>query len=195
MSGDAPVVPNQLFQKPVDRTELEIGFGGGEHLLAKAQSNPDTGFIGCEPFIDGMAKMVSAVVDNHLTNVRLFDDDAVQLLDRMKPRSIDKVYLLYPDPWPKKRHRKRRFVNPNNIAKIHRILKPGGRWMIATDIADYVNWALFHITHNGGFQWLATNAGDWKVPPQDWQPTRYEKKAIREGRYPTYLMFEKNPKA
>ena len=180
-----------LFDQASDQVHLEIGFGGGEHLAHQARSHPQVNFIGVEPFINGMAKMLGAIEDDGLNNVRLYDDDATQLLDWLPAASLDQVDLLYPDPWPKKRHWKRRFVSQVNLERIWRTLKPGGKFRFASDIDTYVNWTLGHIHQHGKFAWTARSAADWNEPWDGWIRTRYEAKAIREGRPPCYLIFEK----
>lgn len=181
----------QLFPVPVATIRLEIGFGGGEHLIHRARTLPETGFIGVEPFVNSMAKLLGAIEAAGARNIRLHDDDAVQVLDWLPDASIDHIDLLYPDPWPKKRHWKRRFVNEANLARFHRVLKPGGLFCFASDIDTYVNWVLQHIDRHGGFEWTARNAGDWLTPFEDWPSTRYEAKARREGRSSAYLTFRK----
>ncbi len=183
------VDPSRLFAPPPERMVLEIGFGGGEHLVQLAEERPDDGFIGCEPFINGVAKLLVAIEEKGLANIRVWDDDARPLLDLLGPQTIDEVYLLYPDPWPKKRHHKRRFVNAENLERLHRILKPGGLFLFASDISHYIAWTLEHVRRHGGFEWLAERPDDWRRPPEGWRSTRYEAKALREGRTPTYLRF------
>ena len=180
---------SELFPQPCGRFHMEIGFGGGEHLAGQAATNPDIGFIGVEPFINGMAKMLGQIDDRKLRNLRLYDDDATQLLDWLPESSLDQIDLLYPDPWPKKRHWKRRFVGQKNLTRFARVLKPGGLFRFASDIDTYVNWTLSHIHAHGDFSWLAEAAGDWREPWRGWTRTRYEAKAIREGRPPAYLQF------
>lgn len=181
----------QLFPHPVDRIRLEIGFGGGEHLVHRASEAATTGFIGVEPFINSMAKLLGSVRDRDLTNIRLYDDDATQLLDWLPDACIDQIDLLYPDPWPKKKHWKRRFVSKVNLDRFHRVLKPGGLFCFASDIDTYVNWTLLHCRDHGGFAWTASNAGDWLTPYAGWPGTRYEAKARREGRSSAYLTFKR----
>lgn len=183
--------PSDIFQKPgrYKKYALEIGFGGGEHLAARAHQQPDTGFIGSEVFVNGVSKLLAAVEQEGLTNIRIYPDDVRDLLPCLPVACFDYVYLLYPDPWPKKRHNKRRFIRPENLAELHRILKPGGAFIFASDIADYVNWALAHIRHHGGFIWTARRADDWRHADAQWPGTRYEAKAIKAGRQPTYLHF------
>lgn len=188
----APGELSELFPDPVRSVMLEIGFGGGEHLCNQAIINPATGYIGAEPFINGLAKALVTISGEDLQNIRLHDEDAVRLLDWLPPRSLDRLYLLYPDPWPKKRHWKRRFVNRENLARFARVLKPGGEFRFASDIDHYVNWTLEMTRQHGGFTWLASNAADWKEPWDGWVRTRYEAKAYREGRSPAYLRFVRN---
>ena len=180
-----------IFGVPVDKIRLEIGFGGGEHLIHRAKTNPETGFIGVEPFVNSMAKLLARIEELGLQNIRLYDDDAVEVLDWLPDASIDQIDLLYPDPWPKKKHWKRRFVSQVNLARFHRVMKPGATFCFASDIDTYVNWVLQHIDRHGGFDWPARNASDWLTPYPDWPSTRYEAKARREGRSSAYLTFKK----
>ena len=173
------------------KVHLEIGFGGGEHLVHEARSNPDIGFIGVEPFINSMAKALSAIEEEDLQNIRLYDEDATRLLDWLPDNSVHRIDLLYPDPWPKKRHWKRRFLNTANLDRFARILVSGGVFRFASDIESYVNWALSHCDRHADFVWTATCADDWRTPWENWPSTRYEKKAIREGRTPCYLVFKR----
>lgn len=168
---------------------LEIGFGGGEHLAHRAKEAPHTGFIGCEPFINGMVKLLTAVETQALSNIRLWDEDAGLLLPRLPQGAFSRIYLLYPDPWPKRRTRKRRFVSKNNLAGIARLLEPGGTFHFASDIDDYVGWTLAHAAREPRLRWLASGPDDWRRPYPGWPGTRYEAKAIREGRRPSYLTF------
>jgi tRNA (guanine-N7-)-methyltransferase len=170
---------------------LEIGFGGGEHLLHETATHPDAGFVGVEPFVNGMAKMTAALERQPLANIRLFNDDATLLLDWLPAASLDGIDLFYPDPWPKKRHWKRRFVNAANLDRFARVLKPGGRFRFASDIDTYVNWTLLHCRAHGAFEWQAGEAADWHTPYEGWPGTRYEAKAVREGRPPAYLTFRR----
>ena len=181
---------HSLFEKPGEQTRLEIGFGGGEHLTHEALTNPTHNFIGVEPFINGMAKMLGTIEDHGLNNVRLYDDDATQLLDWLPDKCLDRIDLLYPDPWPKKRHWKRRFVNQANLDRFGRVLKQGGEFRFASDIDTYVNWTLNHVENHGQFLWTASSSADWSQPWENWIRTRYEAKAIREGRQPAYLTFK-----
>ncbi len=185
---DGPVDLADLFDSP-GPLRLEIGFGGGEHLCHRAAALPDWNFIGVEPFENGMAKCLAGVDRNGLKNVRLLMDDARFLLDQLPTASVDHIDLLYPDPWPKLRHNKRRFVNQGNLDEIARVLKPGGKFCFASDIPSYVDWTLDHLRRHPGFAWQASSAADWRTPYDGWLSTRYEQKAIREGRTPHYLTF------
>jgi tRNA (guanine-N7-)-methyltransferase len=180
---------SQLFGVPTEAFRLEIGFGG-EHFLHEANANPTIGFIGVEPFENGMAKAVTAIDRDGIRNVRLYDQDATGLLDWLPAESLERVDLLYPDPWPKKRHFKRRFVNQANLDRIARCLTPDGTFRFATDIESYVEWTLDEVAKNGRLT-LTDPDGDHGTPWPGWPGTRYEAKAIREGRRPTYLAFRK----
>jgi len=193
--GSAAIDPRSLFEE-VDEVWLEVGFGGGEHLVHHAVRHPRVGFLGCEPFINGVAKLVAEIDERALANVRILADDARFLLERLTPASLSRVSILYPDPWPKKRHNKRRFVNEETLGLLATALRPGGELRFASDIPDYIAWTLAHIAkfnrQNGeAFCWTAEKAADWRTPYEDWPGTRYEAKAIREGRIPAYLAFRR----
>ena len=187
----APDDLKSLFPVAVERVRLEVGFGGGEHLVHRAVENPSTGFIGVEPFVNSMAKLLGRADELALNNIRVYDDDATQLLDWMPAASVDHIDLLYPDPWPKKKHWKRRFVSNVNLGRFHRVLKPGGLFCFASDIDTYVDWTLQHCRDHGGFQWTAEEPSDWLTPFVNWPGTRYEAKARREGRSSAYLTFRR----
>ncbi|WP_371822152.1 tRNA (guanine(46)-N(7))-methyltransferase TrmB [Martelella soudanensis] len=184
-----PTDLREIFAVPVERARLEIGFGGGEHLFHRVEENPRTGFIGVEPFVNSMAKLLGRVEERTPGNLRLYDDDAVDILDWLPDASLDQIDLLYPDPWPKRKHWKRRFVSQPNLERFHRVLKPGGVFCFASDIDSYINWTLLHCRRHGGFQWQARGAADWLTPYSNWPGTRYEAKAKREGRGSAYLTF------
>ena len=188
---DGPITLDTLFPFAPSEFRLEIGFGGGEHLVHEARSNPHVGFIGCEPFVNGVGKLLAAIDAHRLGNLRIHDDDAVTLLDLLPPSSFRLVHLLYPDPWPKRRHWKRRFVSPPNLDRLARILVPGGELRFATDSADYAAWTLFQTGRHDAFRWTAERAEDWLRPWPDWPGTRYEQKARRAGRRPVYLTFRR----
>ncbi|SHL24818.1 tRNA (guanine-N7-)-methyltransferase [Roseibium suaedae] len=185
----APQNLADLFDVPVREVWLEVGFGGGEHLLHRARENPDVGLIGVEPFVGSMAKVVNTLNEEGLRNIRLYDDDAVNVLDWLPEASIDLAYQLYPDPWPKKRHWKRRFINPQNLDRYARVIKPGHQFRFASDIDTYVDWTLQHCRDHAAFEWTAEGPDDWRKPWANWPGTRYEAKAFREERVPRYLTF------
>lgn len=176
-----------LFPGPVEAVRLEIGFGGGEHLLMRMRESPQIGFIGVEPFINGMAKLLAVADREGLTNIRVWDGDAALMLPRLPAGSLDAIDLLYPDPWPKRRQRKRRFVSERTLALLARALRPGGRFRFASDIDDYVGWTLARLLDSPDFDWSDERADDWRRPYPGWIRTRYEAKAVREGRVSSYL--------
>jgi tRNA (guanine-N7-)-methyltransferase len=180
-----------LFPQPLQAVCVEIGFGGGENLIAEAAAAPSRGFIGCEPFVNGMAKILTAIEAGRLDNVRLYAGDAVDLLAWLPSASVMKIDLLYPDPWPKRRHWKRRFVQHRTVAQLARVLQPGGLFRFATDIPDYAAWTLERLMGVPDFVWTAECADDWRKPWAGFQGTRYEAKAKREGRLPCYLVFRR----
>ncbi len=169
---------------------LEIGFGGGEHLVHQAVLNPDIGLIGAEPYINGVAMLLGKIRGAGAENIRLHPGDARDLMDVLPQGSVQKAFLLYPDPWPKARHHRRRFVTPEHLDPLFAIMAPGAELRIATDITDYVRQAMEEVP-KAGFFWTAETAADWRQPWDDWISTRYEQKALREGRAPTYLTFRK----
>jgi tRNA (guanine-N7-)-methyltransferase len=168
---------------------LEIGFGGGEHMIAEAAAHPEIGMLGCEPFVNGVAKLLAAIDRAGATNLRVHAGDARDVLDVLPGAGLDRVYLLYPDPWPKRKHWRRRFVSHANLDALSRALRPGGELRVATDIDDYVRHTLEHMASRRDFAWTADRAQDWREPWTGWPSTRYEAKALREGRRPTYLRF------
>ena len=182
-----------LFPRAIDRTVLEIGFGGGEHLAARASEYPDTGFIGVEPFVNGMAKLFGRIEAERLDNIRIYDDDAKLLLSALPDGSVDLVYLLFPDPWPKRRQRKRRFLDDRNLQALGRVLRPGGELRFATDIDDYAGWALVRVARSPDFAWRPAGPSDWRRPWPGWPGTRYEAKAAAAGRASSYLTFSRVP--
>ncbi|MBM1633825.1 tRNA (guanosine(46)-N7)-methyltransferase TrmB [Sulfitobacter mediterraneus] len=169
---------------------LEIGFGGGEHLVHQAVQNPDVGIIGCEPYINGVAMLLGKIRRAGVGNLAIHPGDVRDMFDVLEEASIDRAFLLYPDPWPKSRHHRRRFVTPEHLEPLARVLKPGAMFRVATDIEDYVRQTLEQVPQFG-FEWLAEGPEDWRQPWDDWLSTRYEQKALREGRTPHYLTFRK----
>ena len=172
-----------------DEVWLEVGFGGGEHLAWQGRQNPTVGMIGAEPFINGVAKLVTQVDDQSLENIRIHFGDARPLMEALPDHSLTRLFVLHPDPWPKARHHKRRMISPWFFKEAERLIKPGGILRVASDIPDYIRWTLMHSQGAPRFEWTAQCADDWKVRPDDWPQTRYEAKAYREGRVPTYLTF------
>ncbi len=170
------------FENPQAPLVLEIGYGGGEHLARQAKDNPDTNFIGAEVFSNSIGKLLEKIADNDLRNIRLFSEDALDLLRGLPEGVLAGVYLIYPDPWPKTRHHKRRFISPMTIGELARTIRPGGFFRFATDIEDYANWGLAHILREPAFCWEHGAPGSWHVPYPGWQPTRYEQKARQQGR-------------
>jgi tRNA (guanine-N7-)-methyltransferase len=168
---------------------LEVGFGGGEHLAAQAQANPDVGIFGCEPFENGVASLLSHIENQGLRNVRIHDDDARDLIAALPDASISKAFLLFPDPWPKSRHVKRRFVSHENLTALARVLKNGAQFRVATDHVSYCRWALSQLLKHPDFDWQAMRSADWKVRSADWPATRYEQKALDQGRKPVFFKF------
>ncbi len=170
---------------------LEIGFGGGEHLAWQAEHEPNVGFLGAEPFINGVAKLLTAIDDRELNNIRIFHGDARTLIEALPDASIEKVYVLHPDPWPKRRHWKRRIIQPALLDQLARIMAEGGILRIASDVPDFVFWTLMHLRDRLDFAWTARRPEDWRVRPMDWPETRYAAKAEREGRAPCFLQYRR----
>jgi tRNA (guanine-N7-)-methyltransferase len=183
--------PAALFPATMRQHWLEIGFGGGEHLAAQAAAHRDVGLIGCEIFLNGIASVLSHIEAAALENVRIYPEDVRDLLPVLKAGSFDKIFLLFPDPWHKARHASRRFVNQANLDIVAGLLKPGGEFRIGSDDPVYIGWALAHTTRHPSFKWLAEKSTDWSVRPDDWPPSRYEQKAIRQGRVPHYFRFKR----
>ncbi len=169
---------------------LEIGFGGGEHLVHQAATHPHMGIIGCEPYINGVAMLLGKIRQAGVENLKVYPGDARNMFDVLPDESIDRAFLNYPDPWPKTRHHRRRFVTQEHLEPLARALKPGAEFRVATDIPDYVRQTLEEVP-KAGFEWLAEGPSDWRAPWDDWISTRYEQKALREGRTPHYLTFRK----
>jgi tRNA (guanine-N7-)-methyltransferase len=186
-----PVDLAELFGRPMQAYRLEIGFGGGEHLAQRASEHPDTGFIGCEPFVNGVAKALALIEEGNLQNVRIHANDAGRLIDRLPTGALSRVDLLYPDPWPKRRQNKRRFVSDAMLTRLARVLPSGGLFCFATDIDDYAAWTLARIARSPDFIWTPASAAAWLTPWEGWRSTRYEEKARREGRPSGYFTFLK----
>lgn len=180
-------LPARFGDRPV---WLEVGFGGGEHLVHQAQSNPDVAIIGAEPYINGVAMLLGKIRRAGLSNLAVHPGDARDLMDVLPAGSVARAFLLYPDPWPKSRHHRRRFVTEEHLRPLARAMAPGAEFRVATDIADYVRQTLEEVP-KAGFTWLAERPAHWRVPWSDWISTRYEQKALREGRVPHYLTFRR----
>ena len=191
IAGPPPADPATLFDPPAGALRLEIGFGGGEHLVAEAREFPDTGFIGCEPYVNGMAKILAQIEAHNIGNIRLLAGDAAELLGWLPSQSLSRIDLIHPDPWPKRRHWKRRFVQDATVAAMARVLKSGGEFRFVSDIDDYANWTLSHLLRSSDFEWCAMRADDWRRPWPGFTKTRYGQKAEREGRKATYLRFRR----
>ncbi|MFZ4126158.1 MAG: tRNA (guanosine(46)-N7)-methyltransferase TrmB [Rickettsiales bacterium] len=166
---------------------LEIGFGGGEHLAAQAKHNPDTLYIGCEPYINGVAKLLTEIDQHKIKNIRLHTRDARELLEVLPEAIFDEIFVLFPDPWPKIRHNKRRLVNQQTLSMLARVHKKGGRLLVATDHVDYSAWILEHLLAHPDYEWTAKEKADWQTPPKDWTVTKYQRKTTEQGREPMFF--------
>jgi len=189
-----PIDVPSLFGETKRAYWIEIGFGGGEHLAAIAEANPDVGFIGCEPFINGVSSLLAMIHERSLSNIRIYDDDARHLLPLLPDTLFERLYLLYADPWPKKRHNRRRFVQPDILDSFARIIQDAGKFKFASDFMDYVRWTLAHVTVHPDFQWTARGPEDWRIRPVDSIETRYEAKAKKAGSDCVYLDFVRRPR-
>jgi tRNA (guanine-N7-)-methyltransferase len=192
-SGDDTLDLRALFPDQ-DKTWLEVGFGAGEHVAAQARQNPDVGILACEHYLNGVASCLAHLEKDALTNVRVHNGDARDLMDRLPDASLDRVFVLYPDPWPKARHHKRRFINPENLDAFSRIMADGATLRVASDIPDYIDWTLEHLAARDDFTLSGNAEGGFREAWPDWPGTRYEAKALREGRTPAYLTFTRNPR-
>lgn len=189
------IEPRALFASPVAEVWLEIGFGAGEHLLAQAAANPHAGVLGCEVFIDGIAALLAAHAQQPTDNVRVFTEDARLLLAALAEASLARVFILFPDPWPKARHHRRRLINRDVVARLAALLQDGGELRLATDHPGYARWMLAHVLGDGAFAWTARRPADWRTPPADWVATRYQQRAQRMGWAATFLQFRRLPRA
>ena len=207
LKASAEICLADCFSEPKNKYALEIGFGDGAHLAAISQSQPDTGFVGVEVYKNGVANLLSLLTgvkegngedlqnitlkDGYVDNVRVFDDDVRLLFSVLPAACFDKIYLLFPDPWPKQKHAGRRFVNPDNLKQLARLLKKGGILQIATDHSVYKSWVLHTMAQDKNFVWTAKSSDDWRNPPADWFETKYQHKAIREGRKPVFFEYRR----
>lgn len=181
-----------MFELPVRACWLEIGFGKGEHLAWQADHNPDVGLIGCEPYLNGVAGLLTHIEEESINNIRIYGDDARHVLSRLPDASLERVFLIHPDPWPKRRHARRRFVNPPNLDQIARVLVDDGEFRVGTDHPIYREWTAIQMSFRSDFEWLANSPDDWLTRPDDWPETRYEAKAL-EGRA-TYFRYRRMPR-
>jgi len=193
LQADAIDLPS-LFDHKVDQYWLEIGFGGGEHLAWQAENHPEAGIIGCEPFINGVAMLLVKVMEANIENVRVHNEAAERLMEKLPEASLDRGFLLFADPWPKKSHHKRRFVTDSNIEALARLLKDDAILRVGTDHTDYGAWILHHFLRSDKFTWEAEKPDDWLIRGDDWPGTRYEAKAEREGRRSVYYRFRRLPR-
>jgi tRNA (guanine-N7-)-methyltransferase len=191
LCNPAPVDLSILFPVPVAETVLEIGFGGGESLIAEAKAQPRTGFLGVEPFVNGMAKALAAIEAAGLRNIRLHFDDALSLVEWLPDAALARIELIHPDPWPKRRHWKRRFMQDEMVERLARILRPRGELRFVTDVADYAAWTLQRLIRSDKFEWSARTADDWRNPWPGFTRTRYHAKAARAERPPCFLVFRR----
>lgn len=206
MADRQNVDPVSCFSFPVRSVWLEVGFGGGEHLARQALNHPDTGFIGAEVFLNGITSLLThltgmerrgdvdenvSLAEGRTDNVRVYDNDVRDILPHFKDGAFERIYVLFPDPWPKKRHADRRFIGPKNLPVLARLLKSGGELRIASDDMTYIRWSLEHLMQAEDFEWTARTADDWRNPPADWVNTRYELKALAKGKKPVYLIFKR----
>ncbi|MBD20124.1 MAG: tRNA (guanosine(46)-N7)-methyltransferase TrmB [Rhodospirillaceae bacterium] len=183
--------PIEIFSAPVQEVWLEIGFGAGEHLVKQALKYPSVGIIGCEPYINGVARLLKSVAEKEISNIRIFRSDARLLLQSLAKESISRVFILFPDPWPKTRHHKRRIIGPNTIPFLYKVMSTESELRIATDVTSYKEWILEHILYSDAFDWCVKRPNDWRVRPPDWPETRYEKKAKKAGRLCSYFLFKR----
>lgn len=186
-SAEKCIDPIRFFEKDYCDIWLEIGFGDGAHLAAQAEMHPDVGFIGCEPFMNGVAGLLCEIDDKKIDNILIWPDDARDVMDAMQDEGLGRIFLLHPDPWPKTRHHKRRFIQDATVEQLARLLKKGGELRIATDDQNLCDWMLYHVDKSPHFEWTAKCADDWRIPPSDWPVTRYGEKQLAGT--PVYLTF------
>ena len=190
-AGDATLDPSALFTPPVREVWLEIGFGNGEHLVWQAQNHTNIGFIGAEPFLNGVARLLSHIADSEIKNIRVVPDDVRPFLSRLPAASLGWVFILFPDPWSKTRHHKRRLVNEETLDRLADVMTNGSELRLATDDVDYMAWMLRIGLAHPDFEWLARRPDDWRRRPDDWPATRYEQKNRSGGKGPVFLRFRR----
>lgn len=193
LSKAEQIDPASLFAKDVSKTIVEVGFGDGERLadLHEKDDIANTGFIGCEPFVTGVSTLLDRIRDRNLDNLRVWDDDALPFLDCLTSSSVDLIYVLNPDPWPKKRHHKRRIIREETLDLFARLLKPQATLFMSTDVDDLAEWMVTKASNHPEFEWTATSKHDWQTPPKDWLTTKYERKGAEAGRTQSYLIFRR----
>ncbi len=189
LAQNSNIDPVDFFDFTPKEIWLEIGFGGGEHLAKQALNNPDIGVIGCEPFINGISRLLTEIEDKNIKNIRIWSEDARIIMNKIKANTISRCFLLHPDPWPKKKHHKRRFIQEETLDMFANLMIKGSELRIATDDSNLADWMLDKIWHHKNFKWLAKKANDWKIRPKDWPETRYGQKQLA-GK-PVYLRFKK----
>ena len=182
--------PRSLFPSSIKEIWLEIGFGNGEHLIAQAKANPDIGIIGCEPFMNGVSTCLAEIETHKIENIRIWPDDARLLLDALHPNGLNRVFILHPDPWPKKRHKKRRLVQTELLNTLSSLMKPNAELRMASDAPNLVEWMLEKAFHHPNLEWMAKSADDWRKRPSDWPQTKYERKGLKSGRPPVYMIYK-----
>lgn len=190
--NDAPIQPQEWFSNPVQDVWMEIGFGGGEFLEKQVELHQDIGFIGCEPFINGVASFLYAMRKKNRSNIRLWVDDARLLLQNIESHSLGRVYILFPDPWPKRRHHKRRLISTPMLDLLAEKIRKGGELILATDHQDYAAWMLEHLEAHERFDWKSESHKNGDIPPDHWSPTRYEQKMRIQGYEPVFMHFVRN---
>lgn len=188
------IAPLELFGPEVREVWLEIGFGSGEHLAAQAERHPGVGLIGCEPFLNGVARLLGIIAERNLSNIRILVADARLFLPNLAEDSIARCFALFSDPWPKYRHRARRFISTDSLNQLARVLKDEALLRLASDQSVLVRWMMEHLWYHPDFSWSARCPQDWREPPSDWIPTRYQQKALAESRCPVYLDFARRPR-
>jgi tRNA (guanine-N7-)-methyltransferase len=182
-----------LFPRPMESLWLEVGFGAGEHLAWQAERHRQVGLIGCEPFVQGVAQLLRTVEERGLDNVRLVPDDARPLTEALPDGCVGRCFVLFPDPWPKRRHWGRRFLSGATLDLVARVMAVGGELRLASDNPHMLDWMLWHARAHPAFAWTARRAADWRSRPDDWPPTRYERKALHGT--PAFLRFVRVPAA
>lgn len=192
-TGKADLMPRDFFDHAPEDIFLEIGFGGGEHLAARAVETPKAGFIGAEPFMNGVASLCRHVIENQTSNTVIWPEDIRLLLPSLKAETLAGVFVLFPDPWPKSRHRDRRIIQQEMLDELYRLIRPGGTLLLASDEPTAKTWMLSQMMRRHDFEWQAETAKDWQTPPEGWPGTRYMAKADREGRRSSWFVFTRNP--